>query len=88
MAGTNLVHFHYSIDLGDKPETGKETNCSSQQEEKEHNDKCVTKIEEGTSCSMYFQLGDKIVNTVAKQIDCCKTTGQEGTPPPMVIFGT
>lgn len=83
-----LVDFDDSVNLGDKPETSKETNCTSQQEEKKHNDEGVTEIQEGTGCSMNLQLGHKIVNTVSEEVHRSETTGQERTPPPVVVFST
>lgn len=59
---------------------------TSQQEEKKHNDEGVTEIQEGTGCSMNLQLGHKIVNTVSKEVHRGETTGQERTPPPVVVL--
>lgn len=41
-----LVHFDHTVDLGNKPETGKETNGTSKQKEDESHDHGVSKVED------------------------------------------
>lgn len=57
-----------------------------EEEEDEHHDGGVTEVEDGAGGSYDLQLGEEVVDGVDKQVDGREATGQEGTPPPVVVL--
>lgn len=82
------VHLDHTVDLGNKPETGKEANCTSEQEEDESHDHGVSKVQDGASQSSDLQLGEEVMNGIDKEIDSSEAAGQEGAPLPMIVLST
>lgn len=58
--------------------------CEKEKDE-DHNHR-VAKVEDGAGSSNDLQLREEVVHAVDEQVDCCKATGQEGTPPPVIIL--
>jgi hypothetical protein len=84
----NLVHFDDAVDFPDEPEAGEETDGSRQQEEKEHHNERVAKVQECARRIVDLQLGDKIVATIDEQINGRESTREKAAPPPVIVFGT
>lgn len=59
---------------------------TGKKEEEEYHDERVPKIEECRRGVGDFQFGDEVMHAVKKQVKGCKSTGQEATPPPVIIL--
>lgn len=69
-----LVYFHNTVDFWHEPEAGEESYRACQQEEQEHHDKCVAKVEEGADKAGDLQFTHEVVYAVNKEIHSSKTT--------------
>lgn len=58
--------------------------CEKEKDE-DHNHR-VAEVEDGASSSNDLQLREEVMHAVDKQVDRCEATGQEGTPPPVIIL--
>lgn len=83
-----LVHFDHAVDLSDEPETGEETDCTSEQKKDESHDHSVSKVKDGTGQSSDLQLGEEIMNGINQEVDSSEATGEEGAPLPVVVLST
>ena len=59
---------------------------TGEEEENQHHNKSVAKVEEGGRCSSDRQLGNKEMNRVQEEIHRSTATGQERSPPPVIIL--
>lgn len=84
---STLVHLHDAVDLANEPEASEESYRTGQQEEQEHHDQRVAKVQEGRGGVLDLQLGGEVVATVDEQIDRRKAGCQERSPPPVVVLG-
>lgn len=82
------VHLDYTVDFIYKPEAGKETDGTCEEEEDEDHDHGIAKIEKGAGCSYDLQLGEEVMDSVDEQVDRREATGQERAPPPVVVLCT
>lgn len=57
------------------------------EKDKDHNHR-VAEVQDGASSSNNLQLGEEVMYAIDKQVDRCEATGQEGTPPPVIILDT
>lgn len=57
------------------------------EKDKDHNHR-VAEVQDGASGSNNLQLGEEVMYAIDKQVDRCEATGQEGTPPPVIILDT
>lgn len=64
----------------------KHLTCEKEKDE-DHNHR-VAEVEDGASSSDNLQLREEVVHAVDKQVHRSEATGQEGTPPPVVILNT
>lgn len=83
-----LIHFDHAVNFPHKPEAGQEPDCTCEQEEAEHHDRCVTEVKEGGGCSLDIQLGYEVMDAVDCQIEGCEARGKETSPPPMIVLRT
>lgn len=56
-----------------------------QKKHKDHNG-CVSEVEQSARESRDCEFGHEVMDTVAKEVNGCEATGQEGPPPPVVIL--
>lgn len=82
------VHFHHTVDLGNKPETGKEADGTSEEEKNESHDHGVSKVQDGAGQSSDLQLREEVMNGVDQEVDSSEAAGQEGTPLPVIVLST
>lgn len=61
-------------------------NLTCEKEEDEDHNQSVSKVEDGAGSSDDLQLWEEVMDSIDKQIHCCEATGQEGTPPPVVVL--
>lgn len=66
--------------------TQKHLTC--QEEEEKNHDESVSEVEESRRCIFYVQFGDEVVDAVEKEVDGRETTGQETSPPPVIVLTT
>lgn len=85
---SDLIDLHDAVYLPDEPETGKEPDRARQQIEQEHHDEGVAEIQERRRRVLDLQLGEEVMATVEKEIDCGETGREIRAPPPMVVLGT
>ena len=50
---------------------------TSKEEENQHHDKSVAKVQKGGGCSSNCQLGDKEMNRIQEEIHCSTAASQE-----------
>ena len=62
------------------------SSLTCEEEEYEHHDRGVAKVEDGAGGSYDLQLGEEVVDGVDKQVDGREAAGQEGAPPPVVVL--
>lgn len=60
----NLIDFDDTVNFSNEPETCKESDRSSQEEEKEHHNERVAKIQECTCCVINLKFCGKIVTAI------------------------
>lgn len=82
-----LVHLHHTVDLPHEPEARKESNGAGEQEEQEHHDECVAKVEERGGGVLDWQFGHEVVAAVDEQIHCSESWSEERSPPPLIVLG-
>ena len=55
-------------------------------EEEEHNDPSIAKVEKGVDKATHLQLGEEEMDTVEEEIDGGEARCQEGSPPPVIVL--
>lgn len=55
------------------------------EKDEDHNHR-VAEVEDGAGSSNDLQLREEVMHAVDKQVGRCEATGQEGTPPPVIIL--
>lgn len=59
---------------------------TSEEEENQHHDESVAKVQEGGGCSSDCQLGAEEMNRVQEEIHRSTAPSQERPPPPVIIL--
>jgi hypothetical protein len=83
-----LVHFDDGVNLADEPEAGEEAHGSGEKEEEEHHDERVAKVQESARSVVDLKFRRKVMTTVDEEIDGGEATGEETSPPPVIVLGT
>lgn len=61
-------------------------NLTCEKEKDEDHNHRVAEVENGARSSNDLQLREEVMHAVDEQVDRCEATGQEGTPPPVIIL--
>jgi len=84
----DLINLHHTVNLPDEPEASEKSNGSCQKEKCENHDTCVSKVKESGRSSFNIQLCYKVMNAVYCKVERSEATGEEASPPPVVVLCT
>jgi len=83
-----LVDLDAAVNLPDKEERREESNRAAEDKEHQTHDRRPSKVQDHTRERLDLQCREIVHDRVQEDVDRRSTTCEEGTPPPMVIFGT
>ena len=83
---TTLVHLDSTVDLTHEPQTGEEADGASEHEEGDADHGHVGEVQHGGYEALDAELGAVVPDGVQEEIQAGRACGQEGAPPPLVIF--
>lgn len=86
---TRHVYKWYSTVLSATPfhETAVQTwPLTCEEEEYKNHDHGVAKVKNGTSSSLDLKFGKEIMYSIDEEIHCSKSTGEEWSPPPVIVL--
>ena len=83
---TLLIHLNCPVDLSHKPETSEEANGSCNEAKRNRHHKHVSKVNHSGNKTSDFKFRRVIPNGVEEKIDSRRTSGQESSPPPAIVF--
>ena len=83
-----LVNLDDSVDLSHKPEAGRESYGTCEQEEEGHHDGAVAEVEDCGHKARDVQLRDEVVDAVQEKVERSAAAHQVAAPSPVVVLCT